>query len=404
MKKPVLTFILILSGLTSVMASEPNALIPESCNVGNRPFTAPLSGIGFNFDGGISLLDGASARVECDGKTVATATNIEVSNYRGPKRTQGTLILTFDEQNLPKGKSYTVCVAPGSICQEDNSEIQNQTITQGFYVPENLGEVRIDLKDGAVISTVSESGLHGFPAIYWGIETEPVGNPYFILYREGVPVRQLPAYITWDWDLGQAYAEVSGTMNFEQGVRFTLTLPAGSAHAMLRDDIVNEEVSFHFTGGYTGPIQTLTYSWCSLFTDHSNVLNEVTFSYQRPIRLAEGAVIQLWYADASELIMEAPAYINTDINCFAVSADFGDYEMTSERGYMLVIPDGTVIADSGDPVMNHRCSIPLADVSGIHAVEETEDSATVYDLNGHKVTSPAIGGIYVRDGKTFIYK
>lgn len=405
MKKSGFTFLLLLSGIITAMASESGVLAPESCNVGGRPFTAPLSGVYFNFDGGISLLDGASARVECDGKTVATATNIEVSNYRGTKRTQGTLILTFEEQNLPKGKSYTVCVAPGSISQEDNAEIQNQTIIQDFYVPENLGEAHFEVKDGSVIATVSESGHHGFPAFYWSIETEPVGNPYFILYREGVPVRELPAHITWDWDLGQAYAEVSETMNFEQRVRFTLTLPAGSAHAMWRDDIVNEEVSFNFIGGYTEPIQTLTYSWCSLFTDHSNVLDEVTFTYDRPIRLADDAIIQLWYADGSELIMEAPAYINTDINCFTVSADFSGYEMTSERGYTLVILEGTVIADYGDPVMNHRCSIPVADISGIHCLSETDDSEPpTYDLNGCRIISPVSGRMYVKNGKTFICK
>lgn len=404
MKKTGFTFLLLLSGIVPCMAGESDVLTPESCNVGNRPLTVPLSEIYFDFDGGIKLLEEASATVECDGKTVTTATNLEVSNYRGLKRTQGTLILTFVEQNLPKGKTYTVCVAPGSISQEDNTEIKNPTITQVFSVPENLGEARIDWKDDPIISTVSESVYYGFPAVYWSVETEPVGNPCFILYREGVPVRELPAHITWDWNLGQAYAEVSGTMNFEQGVRYTLTLPAGSAHAMWRDDIVNEEVSFNFIGGYTEPIQPLTYSWCSLFTDHSTVLNEVTFTYQCPIRLAEDAVIQLWYADGSELIMEAPAYINTDINCFAVSADFGGYEMTSEIGYTLIIPEGTVIADYGDPLINHRCSIPLTDVSGIHTVPETTDSSAIYDLNGHKVISPAIGKMYVRDGKTFIYK
>lgn len=404
MKKSGFTFLLLLLGLVPCLAGESDLLVPEVCNVGDRPFTTPLHEIYFNFDGGIKLLEGAYATVECDGETVTAATNIEVSNYRGKKRTQGTLILTFDEQNLPKGKSYTVCVSPGSISQEDNAKIQNQTITQVFYVPENLGEARIDCKDNPVISTVSESVYYGFPAIYWSVETEPVGNPCFILYREGVPIRELPAHITWDWNLGQAYAEVSETMNFEQGVRFTLTLPSGSAHAMWRDDIVNEEVTFSFIGGYTEPIQTLTYSSCSIFTDHSMVLNEVTFTYQRPIHLSEDAVIQLWYADGSELIMEAPAYINTDINCFAVSADFGGYEMTSERGYTLVIPEGTVIADYGDPVINHRCSIPLADVNGIHTMAETDDSSAIYDLNGHKITSPAIGKIYVRDGKTLIYK
>lgn len=401
MKKIGFTFLLLLSGLFSSMASESGILKPEGCNIGDRPFTEPLSCIYFTFDGGISLLEGAAARVECDGEVIATPINIEVSNYVGKKRTQGTLSLNFEAQNLPKGKSYTVCVDSGSIALENNEDVTNATIKQIFEVPENLGKACIDFEDGSVISTASPR-YGGFPVIYWSIETEPVGNPYFILYREGIPVREIPAHITWDWDLGQAYADVKETMNFEQGVRFTLTLPAGSAHAMRRDDIVNEEVSFNFIGGYTEPIPTLNYSWCSLFSDHSNVLNEVTFSYQTPIQLSENPVIQLWYADGSELIMEAPAYINENINCYAVSANFGGYEMTSEKGYSLVIPEGTVIADSGDPVVNHHCSIPVISSSGVNSLTVEKSPTPIYDLNGRIVKNPASGKIYVKDGKTFI--
>lgn len=404
MKKSVITFLCLITGVVPTIAAESDTLQPECCSVGHHPFTAPLSEIYFNFDGGIMLLDGASATVECEGETVAVASNLEVSNYRGSKRTQGTLSVIFEEQNLPKGKTYTVCVASGSIALEDNEKITNAQIEQNFDVPENLGEAHIDLEDGAVIPTVSASVYQAFPTFYWSIETEPAENPYFILYREGVPVREIPAHIAWDWNLGQAHAAVQETMNFEQGVNFTLTLPAGSAHARLRDDIVNEEVSFNFIGGYTQPIQELNYSWCSLFGDHSNVLNEVTFIYQAPIHLAENAVIQLWYADGSALIMEAPAYINTDINCFAVTADFGGYEMTSEKGYSLVIPAGSVIADYGDPAVNHRCSIPVSASSGIHSLTEKDCSAPIYDLNGRRVKNPIPGNVYVRDGKTTIYK
>ena len=406
MKKSGFTFLLLLSGVASGIAGESGVLTPESCNVGDRPFTAPLSWIDFNFDGGITLLEGASASVECNGETVATAIDIEVSNYRGKERTQGSLLLTFDEQLLPKGKSYKVCVESGSIAREDNEEITNSRIEQNFDVPENLGDARIYQKDGSVIATVSKSGYSGFPTFYWGIETEPVGNPYFILFREGIAVREIPAHITWDWDLGQAYAEVSETMNFEQGVRYTLTLPAGSAHAMLREDIVNEEVSFNFIGGYTGQIQPINYSNCIFFSKQPDVLDEVTVIYQTFFQLSENAVIQLWSADGSEMIKEAPAYINTMINCFALSADFGGYELLSEKGYTLVIPEGTVIAYSGDPVVNTRCSIPITGGSGIHGIPATDDRShsAIYDLSGCRITSPASGKIYVRDGKAFIYK
>ena len=133
--------------------------------------------------------------------------------------------VNFEVQNLPKGKSYTVCVAPGSISREFDENTQNSEISQDFEVPENLGPVHFGVKDGCSIATVSESIYKSFPTFYWGIETEPVGDPYFILSREGVPVREIPASIAWDWDLGQAYAKVTETMNFEQGVHFTLTIP-----------------------------------------------------------------------------------------------------------------------------------------------------------------------------------
>ena len=70
MKKSGFTFLLLLSGLVPCLAGESDLLVPEVCNVGDRPFTALLHEIYFNFDGGIKLQEGASARVECDGKTL----------------------------------------------------------------------------------------------------------------------------------------------------------------------------------------------------------------------------------------------------------------------------------------------------------------------------------------------
>ena len=43
--------------------------------------------------------------------------------------------------------------------------------------------------------------------IYWGTETDPVGEPEFTLYRNGQEIRKVPARVAWDWNLGQAYAD-----------------------------------------------------------------------------------------------------------------------------------------------------------------------------------------------------
>ena len=107
-------------------------------------------------------------------------------------------------------------------------------------------------------------------------------------------------------------------LRFEKGVSYSLVLPAGSAHAMYRDDIVNEEAVFNFTGGYEETVSPLNYVWCSLYTNHSDVLDIVSFTYDRPVRVAEGAKLQLWENDGEKLVKEADAYIDIQANCWIV--------------------------------------------------------------------------------------
>ncbi len=78
--------------------------------------------------------------------------------------------------------------------------------------------------------------------------------------------------------------------------------------------------------------------------------------------------------------------------------------MTSATGYTLVIPKGTVITESGDPVVNHRNSIPVADYSGINHIYDKNSYSITYDLNGRRVNAPISGKMYIRNGKTFICK
>lgn len=402
MKNLLLALVSIVSCVLPMTAASP--LLPESCTDGDRLFTRPLDEIGFYFDGGIKLLDGAKAVVICGDETVATASRMEVNNYTSSKRTQGTLAIFFDGQILPKGKEYTLQVAAASIASETDGT-KNTEFTQSFSVPENLGPAHFHVEDGVTIAKTSRYGGGLYPC-YWGIETEAAGEPSFILYREGVAVREFPAYVTWDWDLGQAYPEIEEEMCFEKGVHYSLVLPAGSAHAMYRDDIVNEEVVLNFIGGYEETVPPLNYVWCNLFTDHSDVLNVVTFTYDRPVRVAEGAKLQLWETVNNTLVKEADAYLDTQDNCWAVSADFGGFQMQPETGYTFVIPEGAVIAENGDPVVNPRHAIALNGSSGIEniLIESKDCDAPVYDLFGRKVSVLQPGTIYIQSGKKILVK
>lgn len=402
MKNLLLALVSIVSCVLPMTAASP--LLPESFTDGDRPFTRPLDEIGFYFDGGIKLLDGAKAVVICGGETVATASRMEVSNYTSSKRTQGTLAIFFDGQILPKGKEYTLQVAAASIASETDGT-KNAEFTQSFSVPENLGPAHFDVEDGVTIAKTSRYGGGLYPC-YWGIETEAAGEPSFILYREGVAVREFPAYVTWDWDLGQAYPKVEEEMCFEKGVHYSLVLPAGSAHAMYRDDIVNEEVVLNFIGGYEETVSPLNYVWCSLFTDHSDVLNIVTFTYDQPVRVAEGAKLQLWEIENNTLVSEADAYLDIQANCWNVCADFGGFQMQPEKGYTFVIPEGAVIAENGNPVVNPRHTIAMNGSSGIENIsaENKDCDAPVYDLFGRKVNVLQPGTIYIKSGKKVLIK
>lgn len=402
MKNLLLALASIVSCVLPMTAASP--LLPESCTDGDRLFTRPLDEIGFYFDGGIKLLEGAKAVVICGGETVATASRMEVSNYTSSKRTQGALAIFFDGQILPKGKEYTLQVAAASIASETDGT-KNTEFTQSFSVPENLGPAHFDVEDGVTIAKTSRYGGGLYPC-YWGIETEAAGEPYFILYREGVAVREFPAYVTWDWDLGQAYPKVEDEMCFEKGVHYSLVLPAGSAHAMYRDDIVNEEVVLNFIGGYEETVPPLNYVWCNLFTDHSDVLNIVTFTYDRPVRVAEDAKLQLWEIENNTLASEADAYLDIQANCWNVCADFGGFQMQPEKGYTFVIPEGAVIAENGDPVINPRHAIALNGSSGIEniSIEDKDCDAPIYDLFGRKVHIPQPGTIYIQSGKKVLIK
>ena len=107
--------------------------------------------------------------------------------------------------------------------------------------------------------------------------------------------------------------------------------------------------------------------------------------------------------DNNTLVKEADAYLDTQVNCWAVSADFGGFQMQPEVGYTFVIPEGAVIAEKGDPVVNSRHSIALNGSSGIDhiSIGNMDCDAPIYDLFGRKVNVPQRGTIYIQSGKRF---
>ena len=370
----------------------------------DRPFVYPLEEIGVKFDRTIKLMDAADkpVTVRCNGFVVAEAKSLEVINYEFGNAAEGILNVHFEKQNLPKGASYELCIPEGIIGRtelEEGFQLVNGATRQPFSVPSTLGPT-LD----------TETGLHipdseHFILFYWGFETKAVGDAKFLLYREDEKTAELPAYVTWDWDLGQAYPVFNEYMTFDKGVNYRLILPAGCVSSEYRDDITNEEVVFDFTGAYTPTTLPFTYTWCSLYTDHSNILGEVTFTFDRPIEIAEDAKIQLWEIDPNEqLIMEVSPRLNEDANCWFMTCDFGGYQRDDEWGYTIVIPEGAVISAEDHNIKSARCEF-RSGTAGIEVLTIKQDKPRIfYNLQGIKVDNPKSGSIYIHEGKKVIFR
>lgn len=187
-----------------------------------------------------------------------------------------------------------------------------------------------------------------------------------ILYREGEAVRVIPFHATWDWDLGQAHVDFGDKMNFEKGVNFALEIPEGTIYAMYRPDITNKKAVLHFVGGYEEPLPSINYVWCSLFDNHpADVLGEVAFYYNQAVMLSCDPKVQLWYGDNSEMVKEVMPTLTEEDGQWVLKADFEGTPLTSDKGYTIVIPDGTLISANGDVVINSRRTVNVGDATGI---------------------------------------
>ncbi len=370
----------------------------------DKPFVYPLEEIGVKFDRAIKLMGEVEEPVAviCNGVVVAEAKSLEITNNESSKSVEGILNVHFEKQNLPKAATYELRIPEGVIGWtelEDGVQLVNGASSQKFSVPASLGPTQ-GTEEGLYIPDSNH-----FIVFYWGYETKAVGEPKFDLYREDEKIAELPAFVTWDWNLGQAYPVFNEYMTFDYGVNYSLVLPAGAVSAEYREDITNEEVVFDFIGGYTNPALPFTYSWCSLYTDHSGILGEVSFTFNRPIEIAEDAKIQLYEIYPSDkLIMEVTPWLNTDANCWLLVCDFGGYYRDDEWGYTIVIPEGAIRSNDGYNVSCARSefSSETTDVGNI-ALDETI-SAPYYNLQGIKVANPQPGCIYIHNGKKIIFQ
>ncbi len=371
----------------------------------DKPFIKPLHQIQVGFDTPLKIMDDTmKVTVTSEGETYAESAFLEIRNNTD-NYVRGLLVVNFDKLDLPKGKQYTVNLPEGIVgrWQEDEEPDATQLVNVAYRwqisVPCALSAP--EYQEPVTLSTSDEC-----PAFFYHFETNQLSGKTFTLYREGEKIADFAADIeNYDWGLSMIKPHFPEKMYFDKDVQYRLVLNQGTISSVYRPDIANPEVTVDFRGYYTDPLTPFSYTWCSLYTDHSTVLGEVTFTYDRSIKLGENPKIQLYEIDGEEtLVKEVTPWINTDVNCWLLVADFGGIDM-SRRSFCIVIPDGTVLSADEMDIPCARSELKVGGSSSIDSITPANrNDAPVFDLNGNRVATPEPGKIYISNGRKFILR
>lgn len=408
MKKAIFTLLALAVSICMNAASFTEAtLSPSLWSIpSDKPFVKSFDEVVINFYYPIKFIDKQAVELRCDGETVARSESIQIVNDKETTGWEGALVVRFAKTDLPKGKTYTLILPTGTVgwteCYND-IQVINMESTHTFFVPENLGTPEIFAS-----SMISDSSHR--PGISYLLETKATEGAAYRLYREGEEFGRYGIEIeNYDIPLSQIHPVFEEDIPFEKDVRYSLVLPAGSLSSIYRDDIVNEEVRIDFVGCYVDPSLPFSYVWCSLYDEQPEVLGIVGFRYNRFVSVAQGGAVQLWEKNGpvdETLVREVTPYMNTDVNCFLLEADFGGYVLEPGKTYSVVIPEDAIISEDEMGVGCSRSSLTIGNTAG--AAEMTADptaaDAPVYDIYGRKVSNPRPGTLYIRAGKKFIHR
>lgn len=400
MKKLLLCCLVGLSMLLvkPLYAGSTDKLLPVGNSIENRLVYEPIEVVYLEFSVAIAISDGAKATITCDGERMAEGV-ITMGDARGQRQAA----ILFDKTILPKGKSYKLEVPAGAIYTRDQPTIVMDRYVTPFTVPEYITTRGCSIQEGEIV------GYTKSISFYYDTETEPLGTPMATLYREGVPIQSVAVYITWDWDLGQMHAHFDKYVDFEEGVHYTFTLPEGSMTPRFRTDITNAESSVHFIGGAAtppaevpNPIPPLSFVKCSLYdwTTPQEVINEVYFYYDEPIKLSDDPKIQLFDGSDKSLIKEVIPTLMREDDWWIVACDFGGVRIPDE-GAMLIITEGSVLRAGDNKGQNDKNTIQITPTP--QSTDQVEaNNPSIYGHNGQIIINNAPIGelvsVYAVDG------
>ena len=248
MKRVIICLAIAISSICASAQEHKYTLMPAFCSLGDTIY-APLDTVMFAFDQEvIDAYNGGLANITVYVKS-STVTKDGVETNAGDivkcwnKYGKGYVLIKYDAESssiLPKG-DYQLHLTKGVIDAKKELFVTNNEFHLNFTVPDDLGYGRATFSGDTIASAHYTSFLLNFPT-----DIKAIGSDCFlILSQEWKEPIEIPFEIRDHY----LYAYLTEEMYFDEGVKYTLTLPAGSVSAKYRDDIVNLETKVEFIGG-----------------------------------------------------------------------------------------------------------------------------------------------------------
>ena len=402
MTRVILCLTIVLSAICASAQEYRNTLVPAFCSLGDTIY-APLDTVLFAFDQEVILPAEDTEEI----KTYIIKDEIGIENghiiCRKNKHGKGYVFVKYGHKSsltLPAG-NYQIYMNKSTIGAKRDEYLLTDDIYLNFNVPEDLGYGKATFSGDTIVSTHYGSFKINFPT---DIKATGTDN-YMILSQEWKEPVKIPFEIYDNY----LYSTLYEKMYFDDGVKYTLTLPAGSVSAKYRDDIVNLETNVEFIGGNKSDSK-LVPTACSLTDPLCETISSITFSFAEDVTCTMAEFTHAYiYCDGEEVASANASYSffsdeNRDETKAVLDITPGPFVPEKGKSYRLhVLPEVFMTLDDNETKWNDDIYVDFVggDINGVEAVTTANISMTV--VNGRLTVSGISAGteiaVFAVDGK-----
>ncbi len=363
-------------------------------------FMSPVNDVCFEFNSHIVATGNIQAYLLDGNDILAQTSDYRIDNLTIGDKDCGDLYMNFGKFCAPVGGEYTIRLIAGAVSPEADTSMLNEEVSFNFTVPADFGEAEDFFTSVNGISiqkyVATSQSLHAELAGVWNKDGKMLGTPEWELYREGELIGKYPSQFSWDWDQTEMKPEFGECVYFEDGVNYSLVLPAGSVCAPLREDILSKEFRIDFIGAYSETTEFPKYTYCNAWMYDWDKIGEVVFTYDVPFDLetVKDMKVQLTVEDENgTTVYEEVPELSKGYAWF-LSADFGGVDIEEGKTYTLSVPEGTVRKANGQSgiktITGERltgCQVKVAGKTVNLSGMTPGSNVTVLDASGKVINS-----------------